>query len=87
MTPERGGEATGYHACMTQERRLHIVAVSLLVLGIVVGAACWVLRGTAFWVLAGIAALFIVAGLVVATRASSLERKREEERDNKGGRP
>lgn len=64
---------------MTRERRLNIIAISLMVAGVAAGAACWTFDGTAVWVLSGIALVLIVAGIFVAGRASEAQRRREDE--------
>lgn len=64
---------------MTHERRLHTIAVALMVAGVAAGAACWAFDDTAVWVLSGIALVLIVAGIFVAGRASEAQRKREDE--------
>jgi hypothetical protein len=50
------------------DRVYHIVAITLLVAGIALGAVCWVLDGTAFWIVAGVAALLAITGLYFAGR-------------------
>jgi hypothetical protein len=50
------------------ERTLHIVATSLIIAGIAVGAVCWTLDGLLFWIFAGCSAALVIAGLVVASR-------------------
>jgi membrane protein implicated in regulation of membrane protease activity len=63
---------------VTLERKYHVVAISLLVLGIAAGAVSWKLSGTPFWVTVGMALLLVIAGLVFAGKAGSEERKRKE---------
>jgi hypothetical protein len=64
---------------MTLERGYHVVAISLLVLGMAAGGVSWKLHGTPFWVVVGIALLLVIAGLVFGGKAGAEERKRKEE--------
>jgi hypothetical protein len=63
---------------VTLERRYHVVAISLLVLGIAVGGVSWALKGTPFWVATGVGLLLIGVGLFFAGLAIAEERKRKE---------
>ena len=68
---QEGGE-------MTLERRYHVIAITLIVLGIVAGGVSWVLEGTPFWVTVGVGLALVIVGLFFAARATTEERKRKE---------
>jgi hypothetical protein len=63
---------------MTLERKYHVVAISLIVLGIAGGGVSWVLHGTTFWIITGIGIALLVTGLYFGARAGTEERKRKE---------
>lgn len=63
---------------MTLERKYHVIAISLLVLGVAAGGVSWKLDGTPFWVTVGVALLLVIAGLVFGGKAGAEERKRKE---------
>jgi len=63
---------------MTLERRYHVIAITLIVLGIAVGAVSWALDGTIFWVAAGVGLVLVIAGLFFGARAGAEEQKRKE---------
>ena len=63
---------------MTLERRYHVIAITLIVLGIAVGAVSWALDGTAFWVVTGVGLALLMTGLFFGARAGAEERKRKE---------
>lgn len=63
---------------MTLERKYHVIAISLLVLGVAAGGVSWKLDGTPFWVTVGVALLLVIVGLVFGGKASAEERKRKE---------
>lgn len=64
---------------MRATRSYHIVAVTLLVLGLAAGGVSWAVHGTVFWVVTGLSVALIVAGLAVASRAADMERRQRRE--------
>lgn len=62
---------------MTRDRKLHIVAISLLVAAIVVGGISYLVRGAAFWALIGLAVVCLIVGMHFASRAGAEQKKRE----------
>ena len=62
---------------MTLDRKLHIAAISLLGAAIVAGGISYVLDGTVFWIVVGVALLFVIIGMYLASRAGIEQRKRE----------
>lgn len=64
---------------MTPERKLHVIAISLIVLGIAAGGVSWKLSGTTFWVTTGVSLVLVLVGLYFGARATTEERKRKEE--------
>ena len=63
---------------MTLERKYHVIAITLIVLGIAAGGASWALSGTPFWVAAGGGLFLVVVGLYFGGRAGAEEEKRKE---------
>jgi uncharacterized membrane protein len=54
---------------MTEQTR-HRLAISLMVVGIVIGFVCWWLTPPILWIVAGVAAVFLLAGIFVASKVS-----------------
>jgi hypothetical protein len=52
------------------DQTYHRVAISLMVAGIIVGFVCWWLTPPVLWFVAGFAAILILAGILVAGKAS-----------------
>jgi len=63
---------------MTLDRKLHIIAISLMVGAIIIGGISYLLHGTVFWVMIGIALVCLVAGMYFASRAGAEQKKRED---------
>ena len=63
---------------MTLERKYHVIAISLIVLGIIAGGVSWKLEGTPFWVAIALSLLLVIVGLVFGGKAGAEERKRKE---------
>lgn len=63
---------------MTLERKYHVIAISLIVLGLAAGGVSWGVSGTAFWVACGISLALVLVGLYFGSRATTEERKRKE---------
>jgi hypothetical protein len=63
---------------VTQERKYHVIAITLIVLGIAAGGVSWKLDGTPFWVTTGVGLVLVLTGLYFGARASTEERKRRE---------
>jgi hypothetical protein len=66
---------------MTLDRKLHIVAISLLGAAIVAGGVSYALDGVTFWIVVGVALLFVVVGMYFASRAGIEQRRREHPED------
>jgi hypothetical protein len=62
---------------MTLERRYHVIAISLIVVGIAIGGVSWVVNGTIFWVTCGLSLALVLVGLFFGSRATTEERKRK----------
>ncbi len=63
---------------MTLERRYHVIAISLLVVGVAAGGVSWKLAGAPFWVVIGMALFLLILGLVFGGKAGAEERRRKE---------
>jgi hypothetical protein len=64
---------------VTLARKYHVIAITLIVLGIAAGASSWALSGVPFWVVTGVGLAFVVIGLVFGGLAGAEERKRQQD--------